>query len=207
MTSSIFNDILRKFDQSLQAENKRAPLLADNAGRLQPLDAGIIRAAKASYRTELVRHYLACAEDKKPQTVDLRWSLLAIARSWDKVNCNIIKNCWWYTGILPQAMEPDDEDPLDAIPLAQLKSLQAKGSFPSSDCAAQAYLGVDSTEDVAKVVSDDNILELVTPTDETNGAARPDEDSEEVCETLLVDAKDSGEARDLKCLCKNSLPN
>lgn len=218
MTGSIFSDILRKFDQSLQAQNKRALLLVDNAGchvvdrenfknlrveflpanttaRLQPLDAGIIRAAKASYRTELVRHYLACAEDGKPQTVDLRWSLLAIARSWDKVTCETVRNCWRHTGILPQAVEHDDADPFDAIPLAELRSLLAKGSFPSSDFAAQAYVDVDSTEDVAEVLSDDDILELVSPRDETNEDAAPDEGSEEdLFEPPPVNAKEAAEA-------------
>lgn len=82
MMSAIFNDILHRFDQTLQKQNRCTLLLADNAGchfinwepftnlrvkflpanttaKLQPLDAGIIHAVKATYHTDLVQHYLA----------------------------------------------------------------------------------------------------------------------------------------------------
>ncbi|KAM7300551.1 tigger transposable element-derived protein 6-like [Ixodes scapularis] len=93
MTGKIFEIFLAKFDRFLKADNRRAVLLVDNASchsvradyenltlkffppnmtaKIQPLDAGIIRAVKAHYRGGLVRHYIACAEDNEPQTVDL----------------------------------------------------------------------------------------------------------------------------------------
>lgn len=119
--------------------------------------------------------------------------MLAIAQLWDQVTCDTFKDCGRCTAILPQTTKPDNEDPFDAISLAELKSLLAKGSFPTSDCAAQAYADVNSTEDVAKALSDDGILELVSPAGETNGDAPLDKGSKELCELLPVNAKEASE--------------
>lgn len=219
MTSAIFNDILRRFDRTLQKQNRRALLLVDNAGchvmdrepftnlrveflpanttaKLQPLDAGIIRAVKAAYRTDLVRHYLACAEGGNAQTVDLRWSLLAIVRSWNKITSNVVTNCWRHTRILPLAAPPEVEDPLDIVPLSELKAMLARGNFPCSDSAAQAYVDIDSSEDVAEGLSDDDILELVAPppADDAGDATVDTSSEEELCAPALVNVRDATQA-------------
>ncbi|KAM7304214.1 tigger transposable element-derived protein 6-like [Ixodes scapularis] len=143
MTGKIFEISLAKFDRFLKAEKRRAVLLVDNASchsvradyenltlkffppnmtaEIQPLDAGIIRAVKAHYRGELVRHYIACAEDNEPQTVDLRWCLQKLKRAWDAVRPQTIVNCWRHAGILVNSSAMEVEDPMDELPLAALR--------------------------------------------------------------------------------------
>lgn len=53
MTAGIFNGILRKFDQTLQTENKHALLFVDNAGR-HVVDCGNLKNLGIEFRSEEV---------------------------------------------------------------------------------------------------------------------------------------------------------
>ncbi|XP_042148759.1 tigger transposable element-derived protein 6-like, partial [Ixodes scapularis] len=183
MTGKIFEIFLAKFDRFLKAEKRRAVLLVDNASchsvradyenltfkffppnmtaKIQPLDAGIIRAVKAHYRGELVQHYIACAEDNKPQTVDLRWCLQKLKRAWDAVRPQTIVNCWRHAGILVNSSAMEVEDPMDELTLAALREALRQLGEKNPDEEASAFLDIDEETNSWEPMSDEQIMELV----------------------------------------------
>ncbi|XP_064475509.1 tigger transposable element-derived protein 6-like [Ornithodoros turicata] len=184
MTSDIFLETLRRFDNTLKQENRQAILLVDNAGchklrgeeftnlrveflpanttsKIQPLDAGINRSAKVRYQTELVRHYIALAESGEKQTAGLRWCIRTFSRARGSVSPATIKNCWRHTGILPCATDegecfsPDDDLPLAEL-RRQLRILDL--SFPES--AAEECISYGDSEDVSEPLDDNALVQL-----------------------------------------------
>ncbi|KAM7300320.1 putative acyl-CoA synthetase [Ixodes scapularis] len=129
--------------------------------KIQPLDAGIIRAVKAHYRGELMRHYIACAEDNKPRTVDLRWCLQKLKRAWDAVRPQTIVNCWRHAGILVNSSAMEVEDPMDKLPLAALREALRQLGEKNPDEEASAFLDIDEETNSWEPMSDEQIMELV----------------------------------------------
>ncbi|KAM7281510.1 tigger transposable element-derived protein 4-like, partial [Ixodes scapularis] len=182
-TGKIFEIFLAKFDRFLKAEKRRAVLLVGNASchsvradyenltmkffppnmtaKIQPLDAGIIRAVKAHYRNELVRHYMACAEDNEPQTVDLRWCLQKLKRAWDAVRPQTIVNCWRHAGILVNSSAMEVEDPMDELALAALREALRQLGEKNPDEEASAFLDIDEETNSWEPLSDEQIMALV----------------------------------------------
>ncbi|XP_040074994.2 tigger transposable element-derived protein 6-like [Ixodes scapularis] len=183
MTGKIFEIFLAKFDRFLKAEKRRAVLLVDNASchsvradygnltlkffppnmtaKIQPLDAGIIRAVKAHYRGELVRHYIACAEDNERQTVDLRWCLQKLKSAWDAVRPQTIVNCWRHAGILVNSSAMEVEDPMDELLLAALREALRQLGEENPDEEVSAFLDIDEETNSWEPMSDEQIMELV----------------------------------------------
>ncbi|XP_042142154.1 tigger transposable element-derived protein 6-like [Ixodes scapularis] len=183
MTGKIFEIFLAKFDRFLKAEKRRAVLLVDNASchsvradyenltlkffppnmtaKIQPLDAGIFRAVKAHYRGELVRHYIACAEDNEPQTVDLRWCLQKLKRAWDAVRPQTIVNCWRHAGILVNSSAMEEENPMDELPLAALREALRQLGEKNPDEEESAFLDIDEETNSWEPMSDEQIMEFV----------------------------------------------
>ncbi|KAM7302139.1 tigger transposable element-derived protein 6-like [Ixodes scapularis] len=183
MTGKIFEIFLAKFDRFLKAEKRSAVLLVDNASchyvradygnltlkffppnmtaKIQPLDPGIIRAVKANYRGELVRRYIACAEDNEPQTVDLGWCLQKLKRAWDAVRPQTIVNCWRHTGIFVNSSAMKVEDPMDELPLAALREALRQLGEKNPDQEASAFLDIDEETNSWEPMSDEQIMELV----------------------------------------------
>ena len=84
MTGDMFSDWLVWLDRQMKSRDRKVILLVDNASshtskkklsnvtmhylppnttaHIQPMDGGIIRAFKAHYKKQLVRHYIECAE-------------------------------------------------------------------------------------------------------------------------------------------------
>ncbi|XP_040063409.1 major centromere autoantigen B-like [Ixodes scapularis] len=129
--------------------------------KIQPLDAGIIRAVKAQYRGELVRHYIACAEDNELQTVDLRWCLQKLRRAWDAVRSQTIVNCWRHAGILVNSSAMEVEDPMNELPLAALHEALRQLGEKNPDEEASAFLDIDEETNSWEPMSDEQIMELV----------------------------------------------
>ena len=89
MNSEIMLDVLKRLDCKMQMQNRNVVLFLDNASshqesneknlsniklvflsknitsRLQPLDAGIIRAFKLKYRKLLIRYVISRLDDNK----------------------------------------------------------------------------------------------------------------------------------------------
>ena len=122
MTSTVFEEWIRKFDSSMRLKGRQVLLLLDNAtshkvpdglkntkvkffkpkltAHLQPMDAGIIRNFKLYYRKGLVRHFIEAAEADKPLDINLKEALSLTKQAWSLVKPETVSNCWLHTGIL-----------------------------------------------------------------------------------------------------------
>lgn len=130
MTADLFMDWLKNFDQTMVGENRKVILLVDNASshtqgdlelrnvrlyflppnttaHLQPMDAGIIKAFKAHYRKQLVRHYIEAAEENRDQVINLKEALSMVKVAWDNVSMTTISNCFKHTKIVPDVPSDD----------------------------------------------------------------------------------------------------
>lgn len=184
MTSNIFRGFLQKFDRTLRIRGRNVIVLVDNASchsisgdefsnlklfflppnmtaKIQPLDAGIIRATKAHYRAALVRHYLQCAEKDEPQTVTLRWCIRALRMAWDAVGPTTVVNCWRHVGILPPEDGDKNDDPMDDLPLARLQQCLREAGATEPEAAAEQFLAIDDEAELEEELTDEAILEVV----------------------------------------------
>lgn len=189
MTSSIFTDVVRRLDNCFRQQGRSVLVLLDNAGchtldgaqltniklayippnttsHLQPLDAGIIRAFKAHYRKQLVREFILCAEEEKPQNVDLRWSLRAIAASWTEVTERCIANCWRRSGLTcSSAAETGEDEPEDNTTLAELQREIRRLHPKAPETAAESFVAGDDAAGTCAPLDDDSIVALVRGSD------------------------------------------
>ena len=68
-------------------------------GKLQPADQGIIQYLKVHYRKTMIRKMLQYLDEDKPvKAIDLKDAVFMIAKAWDNVTQNTIKNCWRKAG-------------------------------------------------------------------------------------------------------------
>ncbi|XP_067650982.1 tigger transposable element-derived protein 6-like [Haliotis asinina] len=143
MTSDMFRDWLRSFDRQMRSRGRHVILLCDNAAshncanvkltnvkvhflppnttsHIQPMDAGIIRTFKAHYKKYLVKHFIRCAEDDLPQTLNLREALRFVKTAWSEVKSSTIQNCYRHVDIIPTPSDPViDEDDMALSELRQ----------------------------------------------------------------------------------------
>ena len=120
MTTKIFTEWLKQFDAKMQSENRKFLLLLDNApvhpvnlnfsnirllffprnstSVIQPLDQGIIRSFKSSYRFKLSMHLLSFKEIDAIDEASGKFNLLDamhwISQSWEDVTIATIVNCF-----------------------------------------------------------------------------------------------------------------
>ena len=149
---------------------------------LQPMDAGIINAFKAHYRRYLVRFHIDAIDAGRVTKVEvsdaIRWTKL----SWDEVTSSTIVNCWRHTGILPVEGESTDRSETSAVsasadestPLAtQPKPAlyrdfgnlfeRLSASIPQELLMTPAeYLEIDNELPTCELMSDDQIIQLVS---------------------------------------------
>jgi len=135
MSATIFKQIIDNFASHLKRnkpDQKKNILLIDSApahtgsdkweynnlvirflpvnctSHLQPLDAGIIRSAKAHYKRELVLRTLQMHEiEQNVPPLDIKEAIYIFARAWKAVTKETIKNCWRVTDILPASLSAD----------------------------------------------------------------------------------------------------
>jgi hypothetical protein len=101
--------------ENLSFSNLKIKCLPPNCtSHLQPLDAGIIRATKARYRNQLLRHILNRYDLNelyaKPTVLD---AIRFFAAAWKQVAIQTIKNCWRHTNILSKAQNDLLKDEVD----------------------------------------------------------------------------------------------
>ena len=116
MTTTLFSDVVTRFDSQMAADKRSVLLLIDNCSshkvttelratrlyflppnttsHLQPLDAGIIQNFKVKYRKLLVRHFIDCIDSQRTMTVDVKQAIQFISIAWAEVLPNTIANCW-----------------------------------------------------------------------------------------------------------------
>ncbi|XP_050324434.1 tigger transposable element-derived protein 4-like [Bactrocera neohumeralis] len=136
MTSCIWREIIKEFDDKLAAKNKKILLLIDNASchkldftpksieivflppcttsLIQPLDQGIIQSLKSHYRKCLVREHILAAEGgfmaNFLKSVNILRVLDIVRRTWWLVTLQTIRNCFKKAGIYEGILVMDSND-------------------------------------------------------------------------------------------------
>ncbi|XP_066921311.1 tigger transposable element-derived protein 6-like [Clytia hemisphaerica] len=99
--------------------NIKVVFLPKNAtSRLQPLDAGIIQSFKSKYRMKLMRFVIARTKEdvlasEIAKQVDVLQAIEWVAKAWEEVSTDTIKNCFRKCGFDQNSYENDNEKILD----------------------------------------------------------------------------------------------
>ena len=177
MTSHIFTDLLKDFDQKMRLQQKNVLLFFDNAPShpstlrltndklqmlpanctliLQPLDQGVIQTLKLKYRKRLLRHVLMqlSAGKSRQEIVDSVNVLDAchwINTSMNDIQPSNIIKCFAKCGMKESVdvADPDtDDDDDDDVPLARLMEQLRDHDIPQS-LSEQDYMYVNIDADV-----------------------------------------------------------
>lgn len=178
MTAEIFEREIRKWDKTLDKQNRQILLLVDNCPAhsavpnlnniklvflppnvtsvLQPMDQGVIRSFKAHFRRLLVLLLIEQREKSTINSCNVKISMLEAIRlmsdAWNSVSMLTIKNCFKKSGLLECELEElfDEEDNL---PLSEWLKTRNLKDF-------QACEEIDNFVDI-----DDDVATSGLPTD------------------------------------------
>ncbi|KIO27065.1 hypothetical protein M407DRAFT_73789, partial [Tulasnella calospora MUT 4182] len=125
MTGAIFQGYLSNLNAKMKKEGRKVLLLVDNApshifepaslthvrvefldpnmtSRIQPQDAGVIRAFKAHYRRNFCQRAISREEAGEVDLykIDQLQAMRLAQEAWDCVTARTVANCWKHAGIL-----------------------------------------------------------------------------------------------------------
>ena len=148
MTSKIYQEWLRGWDEKLRREGRHILLLQDNfsahinpddltnvrvknfkpnlTAHVQPNDSGIIRCFKAHFHGK----FISRAIDQYDNDSDIPTALIyeinqleamrLADAAWSEVDTTTIRNCWKKTGILPEALNYKAKTPTPTVSISYL---------------------------------------------------------------------------------------
>jgi hypothetical protein len=126
MTGEIFQEWILSLERRMKAEKREILLLIDNCSAhknvprhvenikvvflppnctsiLQPLDQGIIHAAKVHYRSRLVRRMLANISVGRDANINILEAIQMFSAAWKTLSAATIVNCFHTSGTVPNA--------------------------------------------------------------------------------------------------------
>ncbi len=117
----------------------------------------------------------ACTFHCLPLTITVRQALLFIREAWDEVLQSTIANCWRHVDILPRSTSPQPATPAPQAEVQELTTLISNlpGSM-DADMSAEEFINMDASLDTEQLLTDSEILDLVT--DPCDDPATPDSD-------------------------------
>ncbi|XP_067682758.1 tigger transposable element-derived protein 6-like [Haliotis asinina] len=169
-------DWLRSFDRQMRSRDRHVILLCDNAAshksanvkltnvkvhflppnstsHIQPMDAGIIRTFKARYKKYLVKHFIQCAEDDLPQTLNLK-------TAWSEVKGSTIQNCYRHVDIIPTPSDAVIDE--DDMALSELRQFLQRFPNENGDIEnADDFIDIDNDAKTTPSLSSDEIVSMV----------------------------------------------
>lgn len=151
MNADTFRDYVTWFDEQMRKIGKTKVLLVmDNAPthqlaglRLrvttvaffpanvtsicQPMDAGIIRATKARYKSKFIKHKIAAFEMGRPahQKVNIREAVVYICEAWDEITHTTIQNCYRKAGFVKESETGNYAEELSEVLIQEEQYLDA----------------------------------------------------------------------------------
>jgi len=205
MTGNIFLEFLRDLNSRMIREKRNVLLFIDRCpahptdlpnlsnikviffppnctSKLQPLDLGIIRCMKVSYRKAIVRRAILALELKKSfEQISVLDAIHKVCTAWGEVTTNTIVNCFQKAGFLPKdnAVENNDietsiEDEDDILEDEDWGVLVDKnGTFKD-------YVTIDENVLTTGMRDVEEILHEVNDVDGNNEDADINQDLEEV---------------------------
>ena len=165
MTSTLFQDYLTEINKQMSEKKRRILLLVDLAPShrireeltnvvveflpknttsvLQPLDQGIIRSFKASYRDTLIKYLITIGRNTAEvmKGINLGLVMTWIGDAWKKVSEVTITNCFNHTGLFGVEAEVLSSDTAVCELQAQLTTVKATATV-------EEYLGADEIDPV-----------------------------------------------------------
>ena len=199
MTGYLFSEWLYNFDRHIKHKKNRPVLLlmddvashfpevelecvrpfhlpSNTTSHLQPLDAGIIRAFKAHYRSLQVKRFVELIEKDQKPDLNLKEAVRFVAMAWRSVSATTIQNCWKHTGIMP-GLDVDSQVPED--PVQDLSTLLNCPQLTSAGClSAESYLDQDETLDTGELPTEEDILAVVSRETDTHNDHNSDSEED-----------------------------
>ena len=165
MQVEIMEKILETLNRQMLKEKRNVILFLDNAtfhppslidkfsnikivflpknttSRLQPLDAGIIQSFKSKYRKKLMRYVIARVKDdllasEITKQIDVLQAIEWVAKAWDEVTPETIKNCFSKCGFSKKPCESEDD-------LVDEEFLELFNELTDSEMTAEEYIDFD----------------------------------------------------------------
>lgn len=173
MNSSIFTNWLYDLNKHFKKQRRNTLLLLDNApshkiniqcsniqivflppnstGILQPLDAGIIRSFKASYKKNLLREVLVAYENGKNtfqcfKDISIKDAIIYCRKAWDEVLPSTIINCWKKTGFIDNTKSKNAGE-CEIIENKSDLNDMIQSIFPDNFLQADEYLEIENVFD------------------------------------------------------------
>lgn len=125
MTSSIFEEHIRRIDRQMKAANRKILLVIDNCpshpkldflrhvtlmflppnstSKTQPMDRGIIWSLKAHYRNQLMKELVIAHDANKHFQIDLMRALHWLRTAWNRVKVETIVTCFKSAGFCAES--------------------------------------------------------------------------------------------------------
>ena len=183
MTSVVFEEWMRKWDNELTIKGRKIVLFVDNCSahpqisclqsielfflppnttsEIQPCDQGIINALKFHYRKSMVRNLIECI-DSGQKVEDFKITLLDALRmarqAWDRVTPSTIANCFRKGGFVITTEGEIEQEELEDESLVSLCA--------SEPCTFMEYAMADNNLSVAPSLSNADIIALVRQDDD-----------------------------------------
>lgn len=200
MTSEIFQNELRKWDEVLHRENKKILLLIDSCSAhpelhnltniklcflppnlpstLQPMDQGVIRSFKYHFRRLFVLQLISLREKFPENTCDIKISVLEAIRllsdAWNSVTSSTIRNCFKNSGLAQQNLEKDDIE--DGLPLSEWLKVRNISQFESCT-EIDEFVNIDNYVVTCGIPTDAEILSKLSNEMEENENSNSDDGS------------------------------
>ena len=195
MTSSLFEDYLKKWDTELLKKHKNVVLVLDNCSAhpkltlknielvfippnvtslIQPLDQGIIKSFKTYYRSAMRPPIIQCIDDGMGTSADITKKLTVLdafhltSKSWSEISETCIKNCFIKSGFVDNANVQEILNP--EVETSEDMSPNDFDDWVNIDCDLQATTALTDL-DIVSSVSTNNTLQEQEEPDQTEDEA------------------------------------
>lgn len=204
MTSKVFEEELRQWDNDLWKTKRKIVLLVDNCTAhphlenlrciklvflppnttsvLQPMDQGVIRSLKSHYRKQLLMRVLEKYDENMEFDISLLEAILLLEKSWRKVTPATIRNCFRHAGLLkdPGETNTTEEENEDDLPIALWLERHGVNIFPRE--ATEQFTSCDDELFTSGTPTDDDIVSEITQKKENDTEEDLENDTEEESE-------------------------
>ncbi|XP_065356173.1 tigger transposable element-derived protein 6-like [Calliphora vicina] len=200
MTSEIWLDYLKKFDNDMTEANRKVLLFVDNCtanknfpslksiklqflppnatSKLQPLDLGIIKNFKQFYRKEVVNILINDLQEGRKSSINVLQGIRMAHKAWESVQKSTIFNCFATCGFVerPNILITENVCIQDSEEWLILKNqLNLTEQFDD-------FVNFDDNITSTESLTDDDIITSVTK--QQDNADQGEEDTEEI-ETII----------------------
>ena len=153
---------------------------------MQPLDQGIILAAKRRYKKKLAERYLTCVENNKDansllKALDIVQATNMIAASWRETSSTTIQNCFRKAGFKYHAVDPASKIQEDPLP-TPAPDVWNRVQRWLGDVQFDEFAASEPEAATAQPMSDQDIVDLVCTENDVQ------DESDDECEEEIPSA-------------------